>query len=86
MQRAAIRPFRGPSRGFHVVRALRKTEAAFGLQLLEANPRGPPGPADVVVAVDAAGICGSDVHIYDWSGGYEFIVPAMPVTLGPVSA
>ena len=64
------------------MRALRKTEPAFGLRLMEAEPPGPPGPEDVLVAVDAAGICGSDVHIYDWSGGYEFIVPALPVTLG----
>src|SRR3712207_9533912 len=64
------------------MKALRKTEPSFGLQLLDIAPPGPPGPGEVVVAVEAAGICGSDVHIYDWSGGYEFIVPAMPVTLG----
>jgi 2-desacetyl-2-hydroxyethyl bacteriochlorophyllide A dehydrogenase len=64
------------------VKALRKTEPAVGLQLLDVDPPGPPGPGEVVVAVEAAGICGSDVHIYDWSGGYEFITPAMPVTLG----
>jgi len=62
--------------------ALRKTEPAFGLHLHEVAPPGPPGPQDVVVTVDAVGICGSDVHIYDWSGGYEFVTPAMPVTLG----
>lgn len=32
--------------------------------------------------VEAAGICGSDLHIEDWSGGYEFLESAMPVTLG----
>ena len=62
--------------------ALRKTRPAFGLELLDIPPVGDPGLGEVVVGVEAAGICGSDVHIYDWSGGYEFIVPAMPVTLG----
>ena len=42
----------------------------------------PPGPGDVVVEVEAAGICGSDVHAYEWTGGYEFMVPKLPLTMG----
>jgi 2-desacetyl-2-hydroxyethyl bacteriochlorophyllide A dehydrogenase len=64
------------------MKALRKTAPAFGLELQDIAPPPAPGPGEVLVQVEAAGICGSDVHIYDWSGGYEFITPAMPVTLG----
>lgn len=64
------------------MKALQKTEPAFGLQWREV-----PAPEidlddDVIVRVEAAGICGSDLHIYEWTGGYDFLTPAMPVTIG----
>ncbi|SDC79036.1 zinc-dependent alcohol dehydrogenase [Belnapia rosea] len=62
--------------------ALRKAGAGFGLEFQEVPEAPPPGPGDVVVEVEAAGICGSDVHAYEWTGGYEFMTPHMPLTLG----
>ncbi|MDN3567312.1 alcohol dehydrogenase catalytic domain-containing protein [Paeniroseomonas aquatica] len=62
--------------------ALRKTAAAFGLEFAEVPEAPPPGPGDVVVEVDAVGICGSDVHAYEWTGGYEFMTPNLPLTMG----
>jgi threonine dehydrogenase-like Zn-dependent dehydrogenase len=62
--------------------ALRKTEAAFGLTPQDAPPAQPPGPGEVVLRVEAAGICGSDVHAYEWTPGYEFMVPHLPVIMG----
>ncbi|MBL6454154.1 alcohol dehydrogenase catalytic domain-containing protein [Belnapia sp. T6] len=62
--------------------ALRKTTPGFGLALEEVPEAPPPGPGDVVVQVEAAGICGSDVHAYEWTGGYEFMVPRLPLTMG----
>jgi threonine dehydrogenase-like Zn-dependent dehydrogenase len=62
--------------------ALRKTEPAFGLVLDDVAEAHPPGPGEVVVRVEAAGICGSDVHAYEWTGGYEFMVPKLPLTMG----
>jgi threonine dehydrogenase-like Zn-dependent dehydrogenase len=62
--------------------ALRKTEPAFGLVLEDVAEAHPPGPGEVVVRVEAAGICGSDVHAYEWTGGYEFMVPKLPLTMG----
>ena len=62
--------------------ALRKIVPTFGLELEEVPEAHPPGPGEVVVQVAAAGICGSDVHAYEWTGGYEFMVPHLPLTLG----
>ncbi len=64
------------------MKALRKTAPEFGLQFVDVDDPPAPGPGEVMIEVLAAGICGSDVHIYEWSGGYDFIIPAMPVTLG----
>lgn len=64
------------------MRALRKLAPAPGLFLCDIPAPPAPGPREVLVRVEAAGICGSDLHIEDWSGGYEFIAGAMPVTLG----
>ncbi len=64
------------------MQALRKTTAGFGLVLEEIPEAFPPGPGEVVVQVEAAGICGSDVHAYEWSGGYEFMVPHLPLAMG----
>ena len=64
------------------MQALQKTTPAFGLELREVAPPDAPGPGEVIVAVAAAGICGTDLHIYEWTSGYEAMTQAMPVTLG----
>ena len=64
------------------MQALQKTAPAFGLELRDVPPPPPPGPGEVTVAVAAAGVCGTDVHIYEWTPGYEAMTTAMPVTLG----
>ncbi|PHK95295.1 sorbitol dehydrogenase [Pseudoroseomonas rhizosphaerae] len=62
--------------------ALRKTNAAPGLEALQIPPPAPPGPGEIGIRVAAAGICGSDIHAYEWTPGYEFMAPHMPLTLG----
>ncbi|TCZ53598.1 zinc-dependent alcohol dehydrogenase [Roseicella aquatilis] len=62
--------------------ALRKTRAEFGLEFQDIPDPPPPGPAEVVLRVDAVGICGSDVHAYEWTAGYDFMVPHLPLTMG----
>lgn len=64
------------------MKALQKTVPAFGAELREVAEPPAPAPGEVLLDVTAAGICGSDLHIYEWTGGYEFVAPAMPVTLG----
>ena len=62
--------------------ALRKTEAGFGLSAQEIPEPAPPGRGEVLVRVEAVGICGSDVHAYEWTDGYQFMVPYLPLTMG----
>ena len=62
--------------------ALRKTAATPGLALVEAPEPGPLGPNEVLIDVAAVGICGSDLHVDEWTAGYEFMEPLLPVTLG----
>jgi threonine 3-dehydrogenase len=47
------------------MQALVKAQPAPGAQL-EQRPRPALGPNDVLVAVQAASICGTDLHIYSW--------------------
>ena len=61
---------------------LRKTAAAFGLDLGETGAAPSPGPRKVTVHVEADGIRGSDVHAYEWTDGYQFMVPHLPVVMG----
>jgi threonine dehydrogenase-like Zn-dependent dehydrogenase len=62
--------------------ALRKTAPAPGMALETVDDPRHLADGEVVVAVEAAGICGTDLHIADWTGGYEAMTSAMPVTLG----
>jgi threonine 3-dehydrogenase len=64
------------------MQALRKTRAAAGLELLDVPAPVATGPDDVLVHVSAAGICGSDLHVDEWTPSYAFITPSLPVTLG----
>lgn len=62
--------------------AVRKKHAEFGLSLDQIPTPKEPGPQEVLIKVAAAGICGSDVHVYEWTSGYEFMKSKFPVVLG----
>ena len=48
------------------MKAVVKTEAAPGAKFMDVDvPE--PGPRDVLIRVKAAAICGTDIHIYDWT-------------------
>ena len=36
----------------------------------------------VLVRIEAVGVCGSDVHAYEWTDGYGFMEPHLPVVMG----
>jgi threonine 3-dehydrogenase len=60
--------------------AIRKTEAAPGLSL-EQVPIPAPRAREVLVKVEAASVCGTDLHIYNWDAwAQQRIKP--PLTLG----
>ncbi|MBR0681083.1 alcohol dehydrogenase catalytic domain-containing protein [Roseomonas eburnea] len=62
--------------------ALCKTRAGFGLEALDLPAPASPGPGEALIEVEAVGICGSDVHAYEWTDGYGHMVPYLPVIMG----
>ncbi len=62
------------------MKALRKMQPARGLSFETANIPA-VGPADVLVRVRAASICGTDLHIYGWDRWSQGRIKP-PVTLG----
>ena len=63
------------------MKAIVKSKPEFGVQVMDVPI--PHFEADeVLVQVEAVGICGSDLHIYEWTSGYEFMEKRFPVTLG----
>jgi threonine dehydrogenase-like Zn-dependent dehydrogenase len=61
------------------MKAVVKTRKAPGIEVLE---RQVPevGDTDILVRVHAGSLCGSDVHIYEWTPSYEWL--PMPLILG----
>jgi len=63
------------------MKAIVKSGPSPGIELMETEvPR--PQPGEFLVRVEAVGICGSDVHIYEWTPGYEFLTKYFPLILG----
>ncbi|MGO9062347.1 MAG: zinc-dependent alcohol dehydrogenase [Candidatus Binataceae bacterium] len=63
------------------MKAIAKTRPEFGAELVEIPvPR--PGRGELLVKVSACGICGSDLHIYEWELGAERFAPRLPMVLG----
>jgi len=62
--------------------ALRKTGPFFGAALEQVPEPARLKPDEVLIQVKAAGICGSDVHAFEWTPGYEFMRDRLPLTLG----
>ena len=63
------------------MRALRKVRAEAGA-VLEEVPVPRPGPAEVLIRVRAASICGTDLHIYRWDPWAAGRITALPMTFG----
>ncbi|MCB0907539.1 MAG: L-threonine 3-dehydrogenase [Nocardioidaceae bacterium] len=62
------------------MRALVKTEPGPGLELLDV-PEPMPGPTDVKIRVLRAGLCGTDLHLFEWDDWAAATVKA-PMTIG----
>jgi len=63
------------------MKAIAKTRAAFGAEIID-TPINKPGPGELLVKVAACGICGSDLHIYEWELGADRMVARLPAVLG----
>ncbi len=62
------------------MRALVKHPDEIGLRLDEVTvPR--PGPDEILIQVHTAGICGTDLHIYEWDEWAQATIP-VPLTVG----
>ena len=62
------------------MKALVKSKAEPGLWLEEVAPP-EPGPDEVLVKVHKTGICGTDIHIYNWDEWAQRTVP-VPMVVG----
>ena len=51
--------------GARTMRALAKMRAAPGVEMIEREVPA-PGPGEVLLRVDAASICGTDLHLFQW--------------------
>src|SRR5918994_7815657 len=58
-------PRAGRAFSIRVMRALAKVRPEHGLELIE-RPAPTPGPGEVLLKVDAASICGTDLHLFEW--------------------
>jgi L-iditol 2-dehydrogenase len=61
--------------------AVVKEEAAPGIAVRE-RPEPTPGTGEALVAVVGTGICGSDLHAYEWAPEYGWLEPHLPTILG----
>ena len=62
--------------------ALQKVRPGSGIELRHLLEISEILPGEVLTRTEATGICGTDLHIAEWTSGYEAIQPAIPVTLG----
>lgn len=63
------------------MKAIAKTKPEFGAELIDV-PVPTPGENEVLVRVGACGVCGSDLHIYEWELGADRMVARLPSVLG----
>jgi threonine 3-dehydrogenase len=63
------------------MRALRKVRPEAGAELVEIDVPA-PGPGEVLIQVEAASICGTDLHIYEWDPWAAGRIKRLPMTFG----
>src|SRR5215472_13535290 len=63
------------------MKALAKTKNGFGAELVDL-PTPHPGEGELLVKVGACGICGSDLHLYEWELGADRMVRGLPFVMG----
>ena len=61
--------------------ALQKIRAERGVGLAQAHDPGAPAAHELLIKVAAAGICGTDLHIYNWDKWAQSTIP-VPMIVG----
>lgn len=64
------------------MQSLRKLKAGPGLNLQDVISPPPPGPGEILLRVKSVGVCGTDLHIDEWTPSYHFLTDTLPVTVG----
>lgn len=64
------------------MKAVVKRKAEKGAEFVENFPIPKPGPKEVLVKIKATAICGTDIHIYDWSEWAQGAGIKFPLVLG----
>lgn len=63
-----------------------KREPGPGALLAEQVAEPVPGAGEVLVKVAATSICGTDVHLYEWTPSAQAFAPTMPLVMGHEAA
>jgi threonine dehydrogenase-like Zn-dependent dehydrogenase len=63
------------------MKAVAKTRPAYGAEIVDL-PEPRPGEGELLVKISACGICGSDLHLYEWELGADRMVSRMPFVMG----
>jgi 2-desacetyl-2-hydroxyethyl bacteriochlorophyllide A dehydrogenase len=63
------------------VKSVVKSKPGPGIEVVDL-PIPKPSEGEALVKVERVGICGSDLHIYEWTPGYEFLSQYFPLVLG----
>ncbi len=65
------------------MKAVVKTKPGIGLEILDVpDPKIEPG--EVIIQIEACGVCGNDARLYRWDEGFftKIVGPYLPVTIG----
>ncbi|MCP4749482.1 MAG: alcohol dehydrogenase catalytic domain-containing protein [Proteobacteria bacterium] len=61
------------------MKAIVKTNTGFGVEILDLE-KPTVGETDILIKISAGSLCGSDVHVYEGTAGYEWV--PRPIVLG----
>lgn len=64
------------------MRAVMKVAAERGVQIVENVPEPEVSAGEVLIRVAATSICGTDLHLYEWSASAQDFHPTLPLIMG----
>lgn len=64
------------------MRAVIKSQPTPGFEFVTDQPNPAPGPADLLIKIHSASICGTDRELYDWTASGQAFGSTLPVVQG----